>query len=336
MHRFILIFTLIGASFSSMAEIGLTADSIKNVRKIVYGNYIYERPKPLACFLKIPRDYYDYSKKTFTKKNLPNIGAMVAGTALLVVADQSILDHAQNFGDEINLSHTSHQTTVLNPSIKLGSKNITFPISFPSDLNTSMYFLGDGITHFTITGAIWITGLIRKDNRALQTSSQLLEAIFASGTAVQFLKHISGRQSPFTSTQDGGVWRIFPNQKDYAKATPHYDAFPSGHLASAMATVTVIADNYPEYKFIRPLGYSLMGLLGYAMLNNGVHWASDYPLGLALGYGFAKVAVSKGRTSIKSTSDIPEGRKYSFIKSIKTIPSIMFNGSMGLSIVAKL
>ncbi|HEX8658769.1 MAG TPA: hypothetical protein VF690_14595, partial [Hymenobacter sp.] len=73
--------------------------------------------------------------------------------------------------------------------------------------------------------------------------------------------------------------------------------------ATAMATVTVIADNYPEYRFIRPLGYSLMGLLSYSMLNNGVHWASDYPIGIALGYAFAKIAVRSGRTRVESGAD---------------------------------
>ena len=80
---------------------------------------------------------------------------------------------------------------------------------------------------------------------------------------------------------------------------PNYDAFPTGHLATAMATVTVIADNYPEYHFIRPVGYGLMGLLGYSMLNNGVHWACDYPVGIALGYAFAKIAVRNGRTRVE-------------------------------------
>ena len=84
---------------------------------------------------------------------------------------------------------------------------------------------------------------------------------------------------------------------------PSYDAFPTGHLATAMATVTVIADNYPEYRFVRPVGYSLMGLLGYAMLNNGVHWASDYPVGIALGYAFAKIAVRNGRSRVEPPAD---------------------------------
>jgi membrane-associated phospholipid phosphatase len=336
MKRFIAIIILVGASMVSKAEINLTADSTKHDRRTVYGNYIYQRPKPLAFLAKIPSDYVDYSKQTFTRKNLPTIGAMVAGTALLVVADQYILNQAQSFGDDVHLQHTSHQYTVFNPSVKLGENSIRLPISLPSDVSSGLYFLGDGITHFTIAGAFWVTGLIRKDNRALQTSSQLLEAILASGVAVQTLKHITGRQSPYTSTENSGLWRVFPNQKDYANGTPNYDAFPSGHLASAMATVTVIADNYPEYKFIRPVGYSLMGLLGFAMLNNGVHWASDYPLGLALGYGFAKIAVSKGRTLVKPVGAVLDKKNYYGIQSIKTSPTMMFNGTMGFSITAKL
>jgi len=30
-------------------------------------------------------------------------------------------------------------------------------------------------------------------------------------------------------------------------------------------------------------------------MNNGVHWAGDYPLALAIGYGFGKIAVDNGR-----------------------------------------
>jgi hypothetical protein len=65
-----------------------------------------------------------------------------------------------------------------------------------------------------------------------------------------------------------------------------------------MVTVTVIADNYPKHHYIQPVDYSLMGLLGYAMLNNGVHWASDYPLGIAIGYAYAKIAVRHGCTCV--------------------------------------
>ena len=159
-----------------------------------------------------------------------------------------------------------------------------------------MYFIGDGFTHFSIAGSFLAYGLAKNDNRAEQTASELTESIITTGFATQLLKHLTGRESPFVSTERGGEWRIFPNQANYARHTPHYDAFPSGHMATAMTTLTVISSNYPEYRFIRPVGYSMMSLLGFEMLNNKVHWASDFPLGLALGETFAKIAVRKGRT----------------------------------------
>jgi hypothetical protein len=65
-----------------------------------------------------------------------------------------------------------------------------------------------------------------------------------------------------------------------------------------MATFTVVALNYPEHTFIRPIGYATMGVLSFAMVNNGVHWASDYPLALAIGGVVGKVVVDRGRTIV--------------------------------------
>ena len=85
----------------------------------------------------------------------------------------------------------------------------------------------------------------------------------------------------------------------YYSSVPAHDAFPSGHLATAMMTTAIISMNYPEYKFIKPVCYSLMGLCGYQMLNNGVHWMGDYPLALALGYSIGRIAVNRDREIIK-------------------------------------
>ena len=65
---------------------------------------------------------------------------------------------------------------------------------------------------------------------------------------------------------------------------PNYAAFPTGHPTTA--TVTFTADNCPGHRASHPAGHSLPGVLGIAMPNNGVRWASDYPLG----YGFANLA----------------------------------------------
>mgnify|MGYP002030756411 CR=1 FL=1 len=104
------------------------------------------------------------------------------------------------------------------------------------------------------------------------------------------------------STDVHDRWELFPNQIEYHKYVSSYDAYPSGHLAVYVGIFTVIAKNYPEYKLIQPAGYTLMTLLGLQMMNNGVHWASDYPLSIAMGYYLGKIVVDKGRKSnIKST-----------------------------------
>jgi hypothetical protein len=93
-----------------------------------------------------------------------------------------------------------------------------------------------------------------------------------------------------------------------------------------MMTITVLADNYPEYSLIRPIGYTLMGLLGFQMMNNGVHWASDYPLALAIGYGLGKVAVSHGR-KVVSAGDVPEkAAKRSFFSDVAVLPMPIDHG----------
>ncbi len=263
---------------------------------------VYKRPRPLTFITHIPKDVVGVYKTSFRKENVPMIAMILAETALMVPADQGIIDGAKSVGRTFNIAPTSHQHTILAFNIRLKSKTINFPIGFPDDVNSSMYFLGDGITHTSIALGFFGYGLLKKNYRALQTGSQIAETMIASGIVVQILKHLSGRESPFASSEPGGKWRVFPNQKEYANNVPHYDAYPSGHIATAVGTVTVIAGNYPEYKLIKPIGYSLCGLLAFAMMNNGVHWASDYPLGIALGYTFAKVAVAHGRTEIKKDS----------------------------------
>jgi len=108
-------------------------------------------------------------------------------------------------------------------------------------------------------------------------------------------------------------------------------AFPSGHLATAMMTVTVLSENYPEYTLIRPIGYGLMTLLGFQMVNNGVHWASDYPLALAIGYGLGKVAVSHGRRIVPA-SDVPPAVAQKKNKTFLVLPLLSSSGG-GLAMI---
>lgn len=267
----------------------------------------YDKPRPFRWLLHIPRDYGQFPSYALRKENTNTFLGLATGSVVLWVADQAILNGAQQFGRFLNLRAESTQKSLIYIPFHVGTANLPFEFNVPDNLNSTFYYLGDGWTHLTVATSFWVYGGLRKDNRALQTSSQLGEAILSTGLVVQALKRLTGRQSPYVATKERGEWHLFPSYNRYQHFVPNYDAFPTGHLATAMATVTVIAENYPEHRFIRPLGYSLMGLLGYSMLNNGVHWASDYPIGIALGYAFAKIAVRNGRTRVEPPLDPAHG-----------------------------
>ena len=274
-----------------------------------YNGYLYDKPKRLSYITSLPSDLTQYGKIVFNKNYLKEFIGLSLITGVLIYYDEDLIKKARFMHDEFGISYTDKMQVLAEP---LGQ-----PIRVPSDLGSALYFIGDGWTHLGLSMSFYAAGKFRNDNRALQTSSQILQGMVSAGFVTQVLKHLTGRVSPFKSIDfesysseefDNGNtdvkdrWEPFPNQITYHKYVSSYDAYPSGHLAVFMSTLTVIAENYPEYTFIRPAGYTLMTLLGLQMMNNGVHWASDYPLSIAMGYYLGKIAVDDGRKNTKSTS----------------------------------
>jgi len=264
------------------------------------GDYTYEKPGLLDFAKHIPSNQGLFFKNTFRKENTWPIVFVAGSTALLIWKDQAIVDASKSFGRRNRISQNSDQTRRY--GFKIGSQK--FDMGVPRNGGEALYFIGDGWVHMSVAAGFLGTGLLAEDTRALQTSSQILESIFSSGLIVQILKHTTGRESPFTTNSRGGVWRFFPNQFDYHKNVAKYDAFPSGHLAAATATSTVIILNYPEYPILKPVCATLLAALSFQMLNNGVHWAGDYPLAVALGYSFGTIAVNRGRQKNKPAEPV--------------------------------
>lgn len=233
-------------------------------------------------------DYKIYADETFRRENIPPALGLAAATGVMIYYDKELIDGAQKLGRRLGLGNKDNTK----PYIKAWRLPL---FRGPSDTGSALYFLGDGWVHFSISGGFYAYGYLADSPRAVRTGYALLEGIGATAVATQVLKRSTGRESPFVATSKTGKWRFFPNQNKYSKYVSHYDAFPSGHLATAMMTVTVISNCYPEYPAIAPVGYSIMSLLAFQMMNNGVHWISDYPLALSLGYSFGKIAARRAR-----------------------------------------
>jgi membrane-associated phospholipid phosphatase len=165
--------------------------------------------------------------------------------------------------------------------------------------------LGDGKLHLAIAGMFAGYGWLFDDSRALRTAGQTMEAFLATGLTVQVLKRVTGRESPIAATHHSGRWKFFPHPSSYQKHQASYYAFPSGHISTAMGTLTVIAENYPEERWIKPVGYTLVGALGVGLVSKGMHWYSDLPLGVAIGYLFGKLAAHPEVTPFAASAKDP-------------------------------
>ena len=290
---------------------------------------IYFRSKPFQFFKYVPSDVYHLGKAAFSKKNLPVLGGILAGSALLLIVDQPVTDAVQQFGRYINLDPARKSKTLI--QFNLGNFHMN-ALEIPDNTNSAIYYLGEGWTSMIIAGGLYSYGLAGHDYRAVKTSSEITEMIFTLGVTTQFLKRLTGRQSPFRAMSPppgvepvpGGDWHPFISWSKYQKSVSNYDAFPSGHFATAMATITILAGNYPDNKYIKPVGYSLMGILGLAMINHGVHWLSDYPLAIAIGYTAGKIAVKRGHILV------PKLNKKNGATSM-FMPTYLGQGAFGMS-----
>jgi len=240
-------------------------------------------------FSNIPSDYLSFFKQSFTVKKIPTLLTIGALTGSLMLVDQ------QGWKAENKMFRKS----LIDHRI--------------ADIAVNM---GNGRYQFLSAAAFAIPGLIFHDQRAVKTGSNIVEAILSTGILVQVLKRITGRQSPSASTENGGDWDPFPSIRQYQKDQPAFYSFPSGHLSTATAILTVIANNYPEEKWIKPIGYPLLGLLGASLVSKGMHWYSDLPLAFFLGYSFGNIIAPEKNLAPQTISG----------PSLRIFPALTFNG----------
>ena len=239
----------------------------------------------MSVVSEIPATSLSTLKTSFAADSLPAWAVIVSSTALLYHYDEDIYSGAKADGRRWNLGNEDRTRTVYSAF----GYDI---LRLPSDTGSGLYFLGDGWVHIGAAVGFFLDGYFSDNIRPYNTGLELAHGIVVSTLFNQALKRSTGRQDPSRSTTPRGAWRPFPSIQEYQKNTAAYDAFPSGHIMTATLTFTVIENNYPEYKYILiPLEGVWLTALGFQMVNNGVHWASDYPLGIAMGYVIGKAAV---------------------------------------------
>lgn len=250
----------------------------------------YSKPRFLDVVTELPGAMWGSTKEAFTKDKLVPWLVIGASTYYLYDQDYYILQDIQKQGRDIGIGNSDNTK----PIWTIGTQDI---IRLPTDTGSFLYFLGDGWMHFGIAGGLYLYGDNKNDYRAQNTSLQIVHGMALSTIFNQFLKRGTGRESPNLRTEDRGRWRPFPSVKAYAEKTAMYDAMPSGHVMTATLVATIINENYQEYSdIIVPVSATWVSLLAWEMVNNGVHWASDYPLAIGMGVFYGKYVTRNWKT----------------------------------------
>lgn len=235
-----------------------------------------------AVLTGIPRTTLNIFDTAVDHDTGPMWANVLVSTGVLYFYDEDILRETQHTGRSWGFSNEDRTKTVW----KLGAYDL---VRLPSDKQSALYFLGDGWVDIGIASTFLAYGHFGNHVRPFNTALELFHGLIVSAIFDQVLKRSFGRESPTDSSEPRGKWRPFPSSKAYGANTAKYDAMPSGHMMTSTLVFTIIRENYPEYDaYLLPLEIGWLSVLGFAMVNNGVHWASDYPLGMAIGYLIGK------------------------------------------------
>jgi len=142
---------------------------------------------------------------------------------------------------------------------------------------------GNGAFALTGLAAVYIFEHFNENEKAKRATLIAAESFLITSLYATVLKYSFGRARPHNA------------DTNHDDSHMHFDgfsiknnSFPSGHSTTAFAIATVVANEYEETPYIKPISYGLATLTGLSRINDQKHWASDVFLGAALGYFTSK------------------------------------------------
>ena len=255
---------------------------------------VYEPLKPSELITEFPRSTWLFLKSGVSAGVLPWL-TIAGSSALFYAFDPALISSVQKKGKHF----VNEDYLYIYPKSERAKL-----IFLPKNLGGLFHFFGDKvIIIFSSTGFL-LTGSFSDSNKMQWTGIQLLQGAVLASMSTYLLKRSFGREEPYIKTSQRGTFRPFRSYSEFKSNTIKYDALPSGHMTIASVFWTVIRENYPQYdSVLLPLQITTMSLLGLQMMNKGVHWASDYPLAIAIGYNAGKTVARLGKKEPLDQSD---------------------------------
>ena len=175
-----------------------------------------------------------------------NFGYIAAGTAILFTIDDEADQWANGFRNDV-------PQLVKDYGNKYGNPN----------------------NNYMLTGGVYLTGLVTKNEKLRRTGVLLIASATAGGFLQQVSKRIIGRARP-KSGASSSTYDPFHLDRVFS-----YDSFPSGHAMLAFSNAYVIAKQFKS-KWIKAGLYTVGMVPGLVRVLDRFHWISDVAFSTAL------------------------------------------------------
>ena len=136
--------------------------------------------------------------------------------------------------------------------------------------------IGSPANNYMLTGAVYLTGLITKDQKLRRTGVLLVGSASSAGLLQQILKSAVGRARPLSERGKDTFSPLWPNDNDF-------HSFPSGHSILAFTNAYAIAKQFSN-RWVKAGIYTVGLVPGISRLWEGKHWLSDvvFSIGLSI------------------------------------------------------
>ncbi|MCX2680928.1 phosphatase PAP2 family protein [Galbibacter sp. EGI 63066] len=135
------------------------------------------------------------------------------------------------------------------------------------------WYYGSPQNNYMLTGAVYLTGLITKNEKLRRAGVLLISSASTAGLLQQASKYAFGRARP-RSGDDKNTFHPFSSDKDY-------HSFPSGHAILAFTNAYAIAKQFKN-PWVKAGLYTVGLVPGVSRLWEGAHWLSDMTLSIAI------------------------------------------------------
>lgn len=145
--------------------------------------------------------------------------------------------------------------------------------SVPELIREYGQFYGNPDNNYLVTGAVYLTGLISKNEKLRRTGVLLISSASAAGILQQISKSVVGRARP-VSEKGKDTFEPFSGDRNF-------HSFPSGHTILAFTNAYAIGKQFRS-PWIKGGIYTIGLIPGVSRVWDRQHWLSDFAMGIAI------------------------------------------------------